>query len=196
MSLRLISTGPAAYERHLNARVVGAYVLLACIHIATGLDVEDRLPGSYLLFVLVAAMGLFVPEDNPTRVRPIALVIVLVAGVSAAVVGGLVVGCAKGVLHWLELVIVMPPLLLAVLLLRVACRQLKNKVDELERKYYTVDVDYDQRVMIACPVCGIKDEPEANHELWTLFYDARRRAFRPGLLYNSASRKVRVWACD
>lgn len=187
MSLRLLATSAAAAcEHYRNALIVGVYVVFACIYITTQLDFEDALPAAYMLFVLVAAMGIFLPEDYPMRVRMTACLIILIAGVSAAAVLGIVVGCVLGMMHLLELVIYMPPFLLAVLLLRVACRQLKNNVDELERKYHTLDErDPDQKNMSLCPVCGFEDEPKSNHRLWTPFYDARRRAFRPGLLYNS-----------
>lgn len=191
MSLRILPTAAAAAavtacEDHRNALIVGVYVVFACIYIATQLEFEDALPAGYMLFVLVAAIGIFLPDDYPMRVRRTAFLVVLVAGISAAVGFGLVVGCILGVMHWLELVISTPPFLLAVLLLRVACRQLKNKVDELERKFYTLDEhDPDQKDMCLCPVCGFKDEPKINHELWTPFWDAHRRAFRPGLLHDS-----------
>lgn len=186
MSLRFLPTpAAAAYDHYGNAVLVGGYVVVACIYIATQLEFEDALPAGYMLFVLVAAMGIFLPDDYPMRVRRTAFLIVLVAGVSVVILLGLVLGCVLETMHWLELIISTPPFLLAVLLLRVACRQLKNKVDELERKYYTLDDEHDQRDMIACPICGFKDEPKANHELWTPFWDAHRRAFRPGLLYNS-----------
>lgn len=174
MSLRILPTAAAeAYDHYGNALIVGVYVVFACIYIATQLEFEDALPAGYMLFVLVAAMGIFLPDDYPMRVRMTAFLIVLVAGVSAAVALGLVVGCVLGMMHWFELVISTPPFLLAVLLLRVACRQLRNKVDELERKYYTLDDEHDRRDVIACPVCGFKDEPKANQELWTPFWDIR-----------------------
>jgi hypothetical protein len=189
MSLRLLSAA-AAFEYYLSIISTGvgavACLVTACIYMAPKLDFEDALPAAYMLFVLVAAMGLFLPDEYPMRVRTTAVVIVLVAGVSAAVACGLVVCCVLGMVHWLELVIFTPPFLLAVLLLRVACRRLKNKVVELERKYYTLDDDeHEQRGTAACPVCGFRDEPKTNHKLWEGFYDAGRRAFRPGLLYNS-----------
>ena len=184
MSLRLLSTAAAAACDYYAGAV--ADWATACTYIANALDFEDALAAVYMMFVLVAAMGLFLPDDYPMRVRVSALVIVLLAGVSAAVVCGIVVGCFLGVWHWLEMVVVVaPPLVLAVLLLRVACRQLKSEVDELERQCYTLDDEHEQKNTSACPVCGFKDEPKANHQLWTPFYDAQRGAFRPGLLYNS-----------
>ena len=190
MSLHLLASAAAAYEHFLNTVLTGvgavACLVTASIYMATKLDFENALPAAYMLFVLVAAMRLFWLDDHPMRVRTTAVVIVLVARVSAAVACGLVVCCVLGTVHWLELVIFTPPFLLAVLLLRVACRRLKYKVVELERKYYTLDDDeHEQRDMAACPVCGFKDEPKTNHKLWEGFYDAGRRAFRPGLLYNS-----------
>lgn len=194
MSLRLLTTAAAAVaaacEHYRDAVVVGAYVVFACIYVATQLEFEDALPAGYMLFILVPAVGIFLLDDCPMRVRMTAFLVVLVTGISAAVGFGLAVGCILGMMHRLQLVISTPPILLAVLLLRVACRQLKNKVDELERKYYTLDEHGpDLEDMSLCPVCGSIDEPKTNHELWTPFYDAHRRAFRPGLLFNSVSGK-------
>jgi hypothetical protein len=165
--------------------VVGgiAALVLVPIYIATQLDFEDGLSAGYMLFVLVAAMGLFCPEDHPTRVRPIAIGILMVAGVSVAVGLG-VVGCVVvGWVHWIELIILLPPFLLAAVLLRVACRKLRRRVDDLQEKHYTLP---SQAHKPACPICGFKDGPKTSHELWEPVYDARHGIYRPGMLYSYA----------
>lgn len=137
-----------------------------------------------MLFVLVAAMGLFLPEENPTtRVRPRALGIVLVAGVSVAVFVGVLGFVVVGWLHWIELIILVPPFVLAGVLLRVACRQLKRRVEELQRKHYTLD---GHRQENTCPVCGFEDEPKISYELWEPVYDVHRGRYVPGMLYSYA----------
>jgi hypothetical protein len=134
-----------------------------------------------MLFVLVAAMGIFLPEDSPTRVRPIAIGTFLLAGVSA-VVFVVVVGYAMaGGNHWIELVILLPPFLLAGVSLRVACRKLKRRVAELQEKYHTLP---SQIHNTACPLCGFKHEPKTSHELWEAVYDARHSVYMPGMLYS------------
>lgn len=168
--------------------VVGAVTALifAPMYIATQLNFEDALPAAYMLFVLVAAMGIFCPEDSPTRVRPIAIGVLLLAGVSVAVLLG-VLGCvAVGRIHWIELIILLPPFLLAGVLLRLACRKLKNKVNDLQEKYYTHPSHAHKP---ACPVCGFNDEPKSSHELWEPVYDARHGMYKPGMLYSYASQE-------
>lgn len=165
--------------------VVGGVAALAfaCVYIATQLDFEDGLPAAYMLFVLVAAMGIFCREDHPTRVRPIAIGVLLVAGVSVVVLLG-VLGCVVvGRIHWIELIILLPPFLLAAVLLRVACRKLKNRVNDLELKFYTLP---SHAHAPTCPVCGFKDEPKPSHELWEPVYDARHEVYIPGMLYSYA----------
>jgi hypothetical protein len=160
-----------------------AVLVLVPMYIATQLDFEDGLSAGYMLFVLVAAMGLFCPEDHPTRVRPIAIGILLLAGLSVAVLLG-VLGCVVvGRVHWIELIILLPPFLLAGILQRVACRKLRNRVTELKQKYYTLP---EHQQVTACPICGFKDEPKTSHELWEPVYDARRGTYRPGMLYSYA----------
>jgi hypothetical protein len=158
----------------------------AVVYIATQLNLEDGLSATYMSFVLAAAMWIFSQEDNPMRVRRTAIAIVVVAGVSVAIFFG-VLGCVVvGRIHWIELIILGPAFVLAAVLLRVACRQLRNQVAELEEKYYTLS---EHNHKTACRVCGFEDEPKARRELWEPFYDARYGVYRPGIAYSYALKK-------
>ena len=158
----------------------------AVVYIATQLDLKDALSATYMSFVLAAAMWILSQEDHPMRVRRTAIAIVVVAGVSVAVLFG-VLGCVvAGRLHWIEIIILAPPFMLAAVLLRVACRHLRNRVAELEEKHYTLD---EHSHKDACRVCGFEDEPKARHELWEPFYDARYGVYRHGIAYNYTLKK-------
>ena len=112
--------------------------------------------------------------------------IIMVPGVPVAVFVG-VLGCVVlGWLHWTELIIFIPRFLLAAVLLRVACRQLKCRVAELQQKHYTLD---GHRQENTCPGCGFRDEPEISHELWEPVYDVHRGRYMPGTLYSYASQE-------
>ena len=183
-------SGPLTGHDYLDAVLAGmgtvTILVLACMYIATELDVQDRLPAAYMLFVLVGAMGIFVPEDDTMRARRTAAVIIVVAGVSVTFFFE-ILGCVvAGRIHWIELIILIPPFLLAALLLRAACRHLKRRVDELQQKHYTLPKDEHRLV---CPVCGFEDEPKARHELWEPFYDARYGVYRHGIAYNYTLKK-------
>lgn len=182
---RLVATTSVTFDASPDAivAVVGAVGALtfACACMATQLDLEDGLAAVYMFIVLATAMGLFLPEDKPTRVRSVAIGIILVAGVSVAVFVG-VLGCVLvGRVHWIEVFILIPPFVLATVLLRVACRQLKRRVTQLELKHYALD---GHRQENTCPVCGFKDEPKIGHELWEPVYDVHRGTYLPGMLYS------------
>lgn len=99
MSLRLLTiaaAAAAACEHYRDALVVGVYVVFACISVATQVEFEDALPAGCVLFIRVAAMGIFLLNEYPMRVRMAAFLTVSVAGISAAVGFGLAVGCISG----------------------------------------------------------------------------------------------------
>ena len=182
MALHLHSE--AAVLACLNSILAGILIVIVAV-VMFLCDPEEKLPAGYMLFNLAASSALFCPENEPVRLRRTASLIVLVAGVSVAVLLGAVTCVVVGRIHWSELVLFVPPLLVAVGVLRVACPRLRSRMAELEQNY-TLD-GHERRS--ACPVCVLRDEPKARHELWEPFYDARYGVYRAGIAYSYALKK-------
>lgn len=173
------------FEAILLNSVIAAITVYACTYNGrTKPNAQDLPILAYTFLLVAAAIGLVSPYNYPIRVRHTAAVIILIASTSLAVLVGLVVGFLIGAVPWYEIGFFIPPFWLATVILRVGCRELSYRADELTGKYYCLD-----EARLAYPVCGTRDRPKDRCELWGPRYHARCGVWVPGMLWQGSTGK-------